>query len=294
MVRQLDEIEMEQQSHELLDEPRRDDHQRPRRGRAPCPAASASRWRSPARCSASPKMVMLDEPTAALGVRQTAMVLALIKRLRERGLGVIVISHNLADVFEVADRIYVLRLGREAGDFEVNATSREQVVGAITGAEFGGRTGRRVRRCEVSAQATAPAGGPPTPRRAELRTGFLKRFVTGRPRRGAGSPRPGRDLDHLPGPGEPLPHGDQPHQPGPPDHRGRPDLGGHRARAAARRDRPVGRRGERPVRGDHGRAQRQARLVALPGDRGRRSPRGRRSGCSRAACSPASASRRSS
>ena len=59
-----------------------------------------------------PKLVMLDEPTAALGVRQTAQVLELIKRLRERGLGVVVISHNLADVFEVTDRIFVLRLGR--------------------------------------------------------------------------------------------------------------------------------------------------------------------------------------
>ena len=62
-----------------------------------------------------PKVVMLDEPTAALGVRQTAMVLALIKRLREEGHGVVVISHNLADVFEVADRIFVLRLGQQGG-----------------------------------------------------------------------------------------------------------------------------------------------------------------------------------
>ena len=59
-----------------------------------------------------PKVVLLDEPTAALGVAQTAQVLELIKRLRERDLGVVVISHNLADVFEVADRIFVLRLGR--------------------------------------------------------------------------------------------------------------------------------------------------------------------------------------
>jgi D-xylose transport system ATP-binding protein len=83
------------------------------------------------------KVVLLDEPTAALGVAQTAQVLALIKRLRERGLGVVVISHNLADVFEVVDRIYVLRLGRKAGVFEVADTSREEIVSAITGAEFG-------------------------------------------------------------------------------------------------------------------------------------------------------------
>lgn len=82
-----------------------------------------------------PKVVLLDEPTAALGVPQTKQVLALIRRLRERELGVVMISHNLVDVFEVADRIFVLRLGRAAGDFEVSATSEEQIIGAITGLE---------------------------------------------------------------------------------------------------------------------------------------------------------------
>jgi D-xylose transport system ATP-binding protein len=81
-----------------------------------------------------PKVVMLDEPTAALGVVQTKQVLDLIRRLRERNLGVIVISHNLADVFAVADRIFVLRLGRRAGVFDSSNTNEEQVVGAITGA----------------------------------------------------------------------------------------------------------------------------------------------------------------
>jgi D-xylose transport system ATP-binding protein len=85
-----------------------------------------------------PKLVMLDEPTAALGVRQTAQVLELIKRLRERGYGVLVISHNLADVFEVADRIYVLRLGRQAGDFKAGEVSQDQVVAAITGSSGNG------------------------------------------------------------------------------------------------------------------------------------------------------------
>jgi D-xylose transport system ATP-binding protein len=83
------------------------------------------------------KVVLLDEPTAALGVQQTAQVLALIKRLREQGLAVVVISHNLADVFEVVDRIFVMRLGRRAGVFDVGATSQEEIVAAITGAEFG-------------------------------------------------------------------------------------------------------------------------------------------------------------
>jgi D-xylose transport system ATP-binding protein len=80
-----------------------------------------------------PRVVLLDEPTAALGVAQTAQVLDVIRRLRERGLGVVVISHNLADVFEVADRIFVLRLGRAAGTFQAEATTEEQVVSAITG-----------------------------------------------------------------------------------------------------------------------------------------------------------------
>ncbi len=81
-----------------------------------------------------PRVVLLDEPTAALGVAQTAQVLELIRRLRERGLGVVMISHNLVDVFEVADRIVVLRLGRAAGSFDAERTTEEHVVSAITGA----------------------------------------------------------------------------------------------------------------------------------------------------------------
>ena len=84
-----------------------------------------------------PKVVLLDEPTAALGVPQTAQVLALIKRLRERGLAVVVISHNLGDVFEVADRVFVMRLGQPAGDFRVADTNRDEIVAAITGSSAG-------------------------------------------------------------------------------------------------------------------------------------------------------------
>jgi D-xylose transport system ATP-binding protein len=84
-----------------------------------------------------PKVVLLDEPTAALGVSQTEQVLELICRLRTRGLGVVVISHNLENVFSVADRIIVLRLGKRAATFDVRGVSREDVVAAITGAEFG-------------------------------------------------------------------------------------------------------------------------------------------------------------
>lgn len=83
------------------------------------------------------KVVQLDEPTAALGVAQTRQVLNLIRRLREQGLAVIVISHNLADVFSVVDRVIVMRLGRRVATFDVRATTPEQVIAAITGAEFG-------------------------------------------------------------------------------------------------------------------------------------------------------------
>jgi D-xylose transport system ATP-binding protein len=81
-----------------------------------------------------PKVVLLDEPTAALGVSQTEQVLALEKRLAERGLGVVVISHNLANVFQVADRIVVLLLGKRVATFKADETTPEEVVGAITGA----------------------------------------------------------------------------------------------------------------------------------------------------------------
>ena len=81
-----------------------------------------------------PKVVMLDEPTAALGVAQTAEVLNLVERLRGRGLGVVLISHNMADVQAVADRIYVLRLGQNGAEFSIDDVTTEQLVAAITGA----------------------------------------------------------------------------------------------------------------------------------------------------------------
>jgi len=78
------------------------------------------------------KLVILDEPTAALGVAQTEQVLELVTRLAEQGLAVILISHNLHDVFVAADRIFVLRLGRNAGLYERRKTTQEEVVHAIT------------------------------------------------------------------------------------------------------------------------------------------------------------------
>ena len=81
-----------------------------------------------------PRVVILDEPTSALGVAQTAEVLNLIERLRERGHGVVLISHNMADVLAVADRIVVLRLGRNNGEFTAAEATSESLIAAITGA----------------------------------------------------------------------------------------------------------------------------------------------------------------
>jgi len=86
--------------------------------------AKAVQWNS--------KLVILDEPTAALGVAQTEQVLELVRRLGEQGLAVVIISHNLHDVFETATRITVLRLGRNVGLFERAATTQQEVVHAIT------------------------------------------------------------------------------------------------------------------------------------------------------------------
>ena len=78
------------------------------------------------------RLVILDEPTAALGVAQTEQVLALVRRLAEQGLSVVLISHNLHDVFETATRITVLRLGRNVGIYERASTTQQEVVHAIT------------------------------------------------------------------------------------------------------------------------------------------------------------------
>jgi D-xylose transport system ATP-binding protein len=102
-----------------------------------------------------PKVVLLDEPTAALGVAQTAQVLDLIERLRDRGLGVILISHNLADVKAVADRVMVLRLGRNAGDFDMAEATQEQIVQAITGASDNAVARRKAR---IDTAGVDPAG----------------------------------------------------------------------------------------------------------------------------------------
>ena len=101
------------------------------------------------------RLVILDEPTAALGVAQTEQVLELVTRLAEQGLAVVLISHNLHDIFEVAHRITVLRLGRNIALYEREKTTQQEVVGAITAgvptkvsgiATDGARGGRREQR----------------------------------------------------------------------------------------------------------------------------------------------------
>ena len=135
VLRQLNEVDMEHRSHELLENLAvsipsvRQEVGTLSGGQRQQVAVARS-------LLGEPKLVLLDEPTAALGVAQTAQVLALIKRLKERGLGVLVISHNLADVFEVCDRVFVMRLGRPVGDYKVGETNEQEIVAAITGANL--------------------------------------------------------------------------------------------------------------------------------------------------------------
>jgi len=116
-----------------------------------------------------PKVVILDEPTAALGVAQTAQVLDLVVRLRERGHAVVIISHNLADVFAVADRIVVLRLGRNAGEFKVGEVDEDDVVAAITGVRSA--AGRRAGLPSTPMHARSVEGAAPPEAAATPATG---------------------------------------------------------------------------------------------------------------------------
>jgi len=103
----------------------------------------------------NPKLIILDEPTAALGVAQTAEVLNLVERLRERGLGVILISHNMEDVKAVADRVVVLRLGRNNGEFRVGEVTTEDLIAAITGATDNAVSRRSTARTTAGASSEA-------------------------------------------------------------------------------------------------------------------------------------------
>ena len=134
-VRTLDEIEMEQRSVDLL---RQLAVRTLTSVRTEVGSLSGGQRQTVAIARSmlgEPKIVILDEPTAALGVAQTKQVLDLIKRLRERGLGVVLISHNLLDVFETADRIVVLRLGRRVATFKTSEVTQDQVVASITGSD---------------------------------------------------------------------------------------------------------------------------------------------------------------
>jgi D-xylose transport system ATP-binding protein len=129
----LNEIEMEKESRRLLDSLK---VRTLRSVRSEVGALSGGQRQTVAISRSmlgEPRLVILDEPTAALGVAQTAQVLELVSRLRERGLGVVLISHNLADVFAVSDRVVVLRLGRNGGEFPATDEHRQAVVAAITG-----------------------------------------------------------------------------------------------------------------------------------------------------------------
>ncbi len=136
LVEVIDEITMERRSVDFI----RELHVRIPSLRSRIAALSGGQRQSVAVARAAmwnSKVVLLDEPTAALGVEQTLQVKELIHRLREKGLAVVVISHNLADVFDVSDRIVVMRLGKRVAVFETHVTNQEQVVAAITGALFG-------------------------------------------------------------------------------------------------------------------------------------------------------------
>ncbi|TDC27166.1 sugar ABC transporter ATP-binding protein [Streptomyces sp. 8K308] len=142
--RRLDEVTMELRSWELL----RQLSARIPSVRVPVAALSGGQRQTVAIARSllgDPRIIVLDEPTAALGVAQTTEVLNLIERLRDRGLGVVMISHNLADVRAVADRVAVLRLGRNNGFFGVAEASDEDIVAAIIGASDNVVT-RRARR----------------------------------------------------------------------------------------------------------------------------------------------------
>jgi D-xylose transport system ATP-binding protein len=153
---ELDDVEMEQRSWALL----RELSARIPSVRVPVAALSGGQRQTVAIARSligEPNVVILDEPTAALGVAQTAEVLNLIERLRERQLGVILISHNIADVQAVSDRIVVLRLGRNNGDFRGADITSEAIIAAITGATDNSVSRRAAAQAETEPRSSASA-----------------------------------------------------------------------------------------------------------------------------------------
>ncbi|HEY5834153.1 ATP-binding cassette domain-containing protein [Streptomyces sp.] len=129
----LDEVEMSRRTRRLLETL----SMRTPDLRAPVASLSGSQRQTIAIARAllgEPELLLLDEPTAALGVEQTNEFLDLVERLRERGLGMLIISRNMGDIKAVADRVAVLRLGRNNGLFDVNTTSQEQIFSSMSGA----------------------------------------------------------------------------------------------------------------------------------------------------------------
>ena len=205
--------------------------------------AKAVQWNS--------KLVILDEPTAALGVAQTEQVLALVRRLGEQGLAVILISHNLHDVFETADRITVLRLGRTVGLFDRRTTTQQAVVEAITAgtptkvsgiAHVDGGAG------VTTVDVVGPDRAPPPPEEEQLPGGIAGLYQRGVAQPAHGQPRPvpdhrrrDRRRPHLRADGDELLHGGQLRQPDHPDGRDGDARLRRRLRPAARRDRPLDR-----------------------------------------------------
>jgi ABC-type sugar transport system ATPase subunit len=128
----LDEVAMERESWRLLGQLAA----RVPSVRVPVSALSSSQRRSVAIARAllgEPRVVLLDEPTASLGLTQVAEFLTLVERLRERGHAVLVTSHSLSDLQAVADRIVVLRLGRTNGEFDADRVTYEDLLAAVTG-----------------------------------------------------------------------------------------------------------------------------------------------------------------
>ncbi|MGP4110751.1 ATP-binding cassette domain-containing protein [Streptomyces sp. 4N509B] len=129
----LDEVEMERRARDMLDALAL----RVPSLRVPVAALTSGERQTVAISRAllrQPEAVLLDEPTAALGVEQSALMLNLVDQLRERGSGVLIVSHHLSDVKAVADQVAVLRLGRNNGFFDVRTASQEQIIASITGA----------------------------------------------------------------------------------------------------------------------------------------------------------------
>ena len=231
------------------------------------------------------ELVIMDEPTAALGVAQTAMVLELVRRLADRGLAVMLISHNINDVFEVADRLVVLHLGRMVAAGPATDFDRQIVVDYMTT----GRSDRaphptdRARsrrkggpRVAKTTEPPVEAGDvddeqptrPPVAAQATVDELTANTFARVLPRldrararraerRAARRHRPVPHLDHLPEPELELPDRRQPGQPAGAGRGVHPAGHGRGVRAAARRDRPVGRLRRRHRRDHRGRAGHQ-------------------------------------